>query len=527
MPRNTSKSGSYDVVVVGGGNAALTAAISAHQSGARVVVLESASNELRGGNTRFTGGLFRFTYHNLQEISRVLGKHDDPSLCEFEPYTADDFLKDINRVTRGKYDPALIDVLIKESYPTVCWLAGLGMPFGIYRVPNLRIKGTEKYKVQFGAGFEVKGKGLKLSERLFEFVEQFGIPVLYETECFGLLRDAKGSVIGVQARNGQGEIAIYAKAVVLGSGGFQSNPEMRTAYMGPAWSMVKVRGTRFDTGLMTRAALNIGAHGVGQWSGAHATPVDGDSGDYGDLESTDETNRVSYPYGLMFNLDGNRFCDEGEDFKLYTYAKTGGRILQERNGVIFQLFDQKTVPLLEKRYGTGSPETADTIEKLANQLEKRAGDLGFNKAQFLQTVAEYNVAVADTPFDAHKKDGKRTNGLAVNKSNWAQKLDAPPYVAYPVTTGITFTFGGLHINTDSQVIDVLGRAIPGLYATGEATGGFFYYNYPGGSGLTRGAVFGRRAGKHAAAYAERKPSKTVKKVVNRAKKNSSSNRGSP
>jgi tricarballylate dehydrogenase len=218
---------------------------------------------------------------------------------------------------------------------------------------------------------------------------------------------------------------------------------------------------------------------------------------------------------LMFNLDGRRFCDEGEDFKLYTYAKTGGRILEERNGVIFQLFDQKTVPLLEKRYGTGDPETADTLEALADRLVKRAGDLGFNKAQFLQTVAEYNAAVADTPFDAHKKDGKRTNGLAVDKSNWAQKLDAPPYVAYPVTTGITFTFGGLGINTDSQVVDTLGRAIPGLYATGEATGGFFFYNYPGGSGLTRGAVFGRRAGKHAAGYAGCKPTVAKRKVKTR------------
>jgi len=512
MQRNTAKPESYDVVVVGGGNAALTAAIAARQSGARVLVLESASEELRGGNTRFTGGLFRFTYRNLQEIARVLGKHDDPNLCEFDPYTADNFLGDINRMTRGKYDPALIDVLIKESYSTVCWLADMGMPFGIYRVPNLRIKGTDRYKVQFGAGFEVKGKGLTLSEKLFEFAQNFGIPVRYETECFGLLRDENGRVTGVQARDGKGETAIHAKAVVLGSGGFQSNPEMRTAYLGPAWSMVKVRGTRFDTGLMTRAALSIGAQAVGQWSGAHATPVDNDSGDYGDLESTDETNRVSYPYGLMFNLDGRRFCDEGEDFKLYTYAKTGGRILQERNGVIFQLFDQKTVPLLEKRYGTGKPETADTLEELADRLAERAGDLGFNKAQFLQTVAEYNAAVADIPFDAHRKDGKRTDGLAVDKSNWAQKLDATPYVAYPVTTGITFTFGGLGINTDSQVIDVLGRAIPGLYATGEATGGFFFYNYPGGSGLTRGAVFGRRAGVHAAAYAGRKPGETVEEA---------------
>lgn len=515
MRQNVLAKNGYDVVVVGAGNAALTAAIAARQSGARVGVLESATEALRGGNTRFSGGLFRFTYHNVKEIARVLGKHDDPTTVEFDPYSAEDYLKDINRVTRGKYDPELIDILIKESYPTVCWMADLGVPFNCYRLPNLFNTSTKKHKLQFGAGFEVKGRGLLLSDRLFELAQELGVSVHYETQAVGLLKDTKGWITGVHARGAEGDIQVRSKAVILGSGGFQSNPEMRTAYMGSDWSMVKVRGTRFNTGLMTRAALSIGAQGIGQWAGAHATPLDNDAGDYGRLEATDETSRVSYPYGIMVNLDGQRFCDEGEDFKLYTYAKTGAKILEQRFGVIFQIFDQKTVPLLEKRYSKGKPETADSLEELAARIALRCGDMGFNKPQFLKTVAEFNASVGETEFDPMIKDGKHTSGLAVNKTNWAQRIDRPPYVAYPVTTGITFTFGGLRINGNAQVVDLLGRPIPGLYATGEVTGGFFYYNYPGGAGLMRGAVFGRRAGTHAAQNIGSRPVRNAAKSKGR------------
>ncbi len=501
MAKKTAGKGSYDIVVIGAGNAAFSSALAAHQAGARVAVLEAATKEMRGGNTRFTGGLFRFTYHNVEEIERMLGDNDDTSTIEFDPYSAEDYLNDIDRVTRGKYDPELINILISESFPTVCWLADNGIPFSFYRLPNLKIPGTNKHKLQFGAGFEVKGRGSLLSDRWFEIAEKQGIKVFYETQAVELLQDAKGRVSGVRAHDRNGNVEFRAKAVILGSGGFQSNPEMRTAYMGPAWSMVKVRGTRFNTGLMTRAALGIGAQGVGQWAGAHATPLDNDAGDYGHLEATDETSRVSYPLGLMVNLDGQRFADEGEDFKLYTYAKTGAKILDQKYGVIFQIFDKKTTPLLEKRYGTGKPETADTLEALAEKISQRSGDMGFNKSQFLKSVAEFNTAVGETEFDPMIKDGKHTSGLAVDKTNWAQRIDQAPYVAYPITTGITFTFGGLKINGDAQVVDLLGRDIPGLYATGEVTGGFFYYNYPGGAGLMRGAVFGRRAGTNAAKYA--------------------------
>jgi tricarballylate dehydrogenase len=278
---------------------------------------------------------------------------------------------------------------------------------------------------------------------------------------------------------------------------------MRTAYLGPAWSTVKVRGTRYDTGELTRAAFELGAASAGQWSGCHATPIDADAPEYGELRLTDKTNRLSYPYCVMINLDGERFLDEGVDFNTYTYAKYGGEILKERGGIAFEIFDQQTIGNLEPRYSTGVPVVADTFAGLVDGIERRFGKHGFNKAAALATLAQYNEAANDpTPFNPTVLDGKRTTGLGIEKTNWATRLEKPPYVAYAVTGGITFTFGGLRIDTEARVIDLAGRPIRGLFASGENTGGFFYVNYPAGAGLTRGAVFGRIAGNGAASLVE-------------------------
>ena len=206
----------------------------------------------------------------------------------------------------------------------------------------------------------------------------------------------------------------------------------------------------------------------------------------------------------MVNLDGERFVDEGEDFNLYTYAKMGREILQQRSATIFQVFDQQTVSLLETRYNTGTPIIADTLADLADRIEERYAALDFRRDAFLATLEAYNAAVQEGEeggFDPDIKDGKHTTSLRPAKTNWATRLDTPPFHAYAVSLGITFTFGGIRINTDAAVIDYLDRPIPGLFATGEMTGGFFYLNYPGGAGLMRGAVFGRLAGIHAAQFA--------------------------
>jgi len=252
---------------------------------------------------------------------------------------------------------------------------------------------------------------------------------------------------------------------------------------------------------MIRAALAAGAQSYGEWSGCHATPIDADAPTYGELRLTDKTNRLSYPFSVMVNLDGDRFVDEGEDFNLYTYAKMGAEILHQRSATALQVFDRKTIPLLETRYNTGTPVGADTLPELAERIEARYRSLGFRKANFLKTLEAYNAAVQGGTFNPDILDGKRTVGLRPEKTNWATRLDEPPFHAYAATVGITFTFGGIRINTEAAVLDYLERPIPGLFATGEITGGFFYLNYPGGTGLMRGAVFGRLAGTHAARFA--------------------------
>ena len=495
----------FDVIVVGAGNAAFTAALAAQAEGARVVVLEKATQKLRGGNTRFTGGLFRCTYNGIDDLVALIRDNDDPRDVAVDPYTSEDFQQDIDRVTGGRADPALIQTLITRSYDTVRWMADLGVAWEFNRaVGPVTIAGARKIKLARGGALRSKGEGVLLSGTLFRLAAEADIPVWYETQAQRIITAADGRVTAIAIRDPSGLRTVHCKALVLASGGFQANPEMRTAYLGPSWSLVKVRGSRFNTGEMTRAALSIGAQSYGEWAGCHATPIDADAPTYGDLRLTDKTNRLSYPFSVMVNLDGERFVDEGEDFNLYTYARMGRDILQQRSATIFQVFDQQTVSLLETRYNTGTPIIADSLTELADQIEERYAALDFRRDAFLATLEAYNAAVQDKmdeSFNPDIKDGKRTRGLRPEKTNWATRLDQPPFYAYPVSLGITFTFGGIRINTDAAVIDHLDRPIPGLFATGEMTGGFFYLNYPGGSGLMRGAVFGRLAGTHAARYA--------------------------
>ncbi|MDH4148246.1 MAG: FAD-binding protein, partial [Acidimicrobiia bacterium] len=302
---------------------------------------------------------------------------------------------------------------------------------------------------------------------------------------------------GVKVRGRDGFVDVYGKAVVLGCGGFESNPEMRLRYLGEGWDLVKVRGTRFNMGTMLMQALAAGAAPAGHWGGAHASPLDSNAPPVGELHLTDRLSRYSYPYSVLVNRHGDRFVDEGEDEVWLTYAKTGWAIRSQPSAVAWQIFDAKTVHLLEPRYSTGTPIEADSLDDLAAKCGIDAERLG-------RTVAEFNAACQGGEFDPFHKDGLRTRpeSLGVPKSHWAQPIDSPPYTAYGVTCGITFTYGGLKIDTDAQVIDTTGQPMPGLYATGEIAGGFFFHNYAAGSGLMRGAVFGRIAGDRAGRLAK-------------------------
>ena len=488
-------SASYDVVVVGAGNAAMTAALSAAQQGAKVLVLEKAPEAERGGNSRFSGGLFRFAYDGIADLRRVRADMAEADWARIEapPYDGDLFTEDVMRVTQGQADKGLTRTLVEESLPTILWMTDIGMQWQWSVLWRVEQEGRLRFSP--GAILEAKEKGIGLVDQLFWFVDKASIPVAYGAKMVGFLQDSAGRVTGVRVKTGSGSEDLRAGAVILGSGGFEANTEMRARYLGPGWDRVKVRGTRFNTGETLRMALDIGAMPFGHWQGCHSTPIDAQAPDVGDLRLTDRTNRLSYPYGIMVNALGERFVDEGAEMGGYTYAKYGRIILTQPGSIAYQIFDTKTLHLLEERYETGTSVVADNIEAVAERISVPEDAL-------VATVRRFNEATRPGQFDPGKEDGIATRGIDPPKSNWALPIDSPPYTVYPVTGGITFTFGGVQVDSTARVIDTEGVPIPGLYATGEITGGFFYDNYPGGTGLIRGAVFGRIAGAQAAGFSK-------------------------
>ena len=487
----------YDVVVVGAGSAALNAALSASETGARVLILEKAPKHLRGGNSYFTGGLFRFAYNGISDIVQLLPSigEDEQKKIDVGKYTISNFYGDVMRVTEGLSDPNLLNTLTTQSFPTMLWMGQKGVPW-ILAYGRQAFEQDGKLRFWGGLVVESVGGGKGLSDRLFELCENSGIKVQYQSAATKLKTDENGVVNGVLLKGPNGYETTTCGAVVLACGGFEANAEMRTRYLGPGWELAKVRGTQYNTGDGIQMALDIGAQSYGHWSGCHAVAWDLNAPPYGDRKVADLFQKHSYPFGLIVNVDGNRFVDEGADFRNYTYAKYGREILKQPQRAAFQLFDQKTNHLLRDEYFIQQMTMveADTIEDLADGLD-------INQEGLVETVREYNKAVQEGEFNPSALDGKRTEGLTPPKSNWAQKLDSPPYTGYAVTCGITFTFGGLKIDNSCRVQDTSGLPIGGLFAAGELTGGLFYNNYPGGSGLMAGAVFGKIAGASAAGEA--------------------------
>ncbi|MBI4540825.1 MAG: FAD-dependent tricarballylate dehydrogenase TcuA [Gemmatimonadetes bacterium] len=485
----------YDVIVVGAGNAALAASVSAREAGAkRVLVLEKAPQEQRGGNTHFSGGLLRFAFGDVRDLQRLV-PHAEEEWPGFtagvEAYPEQAFLDDLMRMTSGRTDRELAEILISRSYETVCWMHEVGkIPMEpAVSLGAVRVDGVLKWPT--GAIIRAVHEGVGLSRHWFATAEAVGVEIRYDHGATGLIQDAKGRVTGVLVRSPDGLRRFRAGAVVLGAGGFEANMAWRARYLGRPWDHAKVRGTRHNQGDGLRMALDIGALPSGQWTGCHATPISADAPDYGKRELTDKTNRLSYPYGVMLNLEGKRFVDEAADHQFYTYAKYGGMILNQAGSLVYQIFDGKVLHLLEPRYATSTPYQADTLDELLTQLK-------LDPRQAACTLAAYNEAAGHGAFVPGVLDGMHTEGLEIPKSNWAQKLDTPPFVAYPVTGGITFTFGGLKVNERAQALGTDWRPIPGLFVCGEMVGGLFHYNYPGGTGLVSGAVFGRAAGASAA-----------------------------
>ena len=481
----------YDVVVVGAGNAAFCAALAARESGASVLVLERAPKEECGGNTAFTAGAMRFAYDGVEQIQDLCPEltQSDLDSTDFGSYSSDQFYDDLCRVTEYRTDPDLAHTLVSKSFETLRWMKSKGVKFApIYGRQAFKV--DRRFKFWGGLTLETWGGGPGLVEALTVAADKAGIEIAYGARATRLIQDGQ-RVTGVVVQVDGESKEVEAGSVVLGSGGFEANSEWRTRYLGPGWDLAKVRGSRFNTGDGIKMALEAGAMPWGHWSGAHAVGWELNSPPFGDLAVGDGFQKHSYPFGIMVNANGQRFVDEGADFRNYTYAKYGHVILAQPQQFAWQIFDQKVTHLLRDEYRIKEVTrvTANSIEELAARLE------GVNPDALVRTVQEYNKSIDQSvSFNPNEKDGRRTTGLAVDKTNWANTLDEPPFEAYAVTCGITFTFGGLKITPRAEVLDTEEAVIPGLFACGELVGGIFYFNYPGGSGLTSGSVFGRLAG---------------------------------
>lgn len=495
-----ARTNNYDVIIVGAGNAALCAALSAQEEGAKVAVLEKAPESERGGNSSFAETM-RVVYNGVEDIRALCPDLTDEEVAttDFGVYTEEQFFDDMARVTQNRTDPDLCEIIVKNSKATLHWMRKNGVRFiPYYGKQAYKIDG--KFKFFGGVTISLWGGGEALVDALIKTGKKKGIEVFYDAWVQDLVHSDTG-VSGVIARINGVTQTIKARAVILACGGFESNAEWRNRYLGPGWDLAKVRGTKHNTGDGLAMALRIGASPNGHWSGCHSVSWERYATEFGDHMLTPQFQRHAYPMSIMVNADGKRFLDEGADFRNLTYAKYGRIVLQQPGQFAYQIFDSKWINNLFDTYRGKhvSKIRANSLEELADKLED------VNKEQLLQTIKEFNAAVkTDVPFNPNIKDGRCTIGLEIPKSNWANRIDTPPFEAYAITCGCTFTFGGVRITKKAQVVDTRLEPIPGLFAAGEMVGGIFYFNYPGASGLTSGSVFGRIAGRTAAHFAKAK-----------------------
>ncbi len=493
-----------DVVVVGSGSAAMCAAIAARQAGADVLVVEKADRAMAGGNSKYTAGAMRFAYDGVDDLLPLLADPEDPrlALTDFGSYTKDQFGSDLLGFNDGRDLSVEQQALISESLPTMRWLSDQGIKFDpIYERQSFEKDGRHIF--WGGLTLAAAGEGAGLVDAELQVFEAMGGTVRYDAEVVGLITEGD-RVAGVEVKaapdGADRPERITAGAVVLACGGFEADEQQRVEHLGPEWAAAKVRGTPHNTGAGLRLALAAGAEPYGFFQGCHATPMDQHMPNYGNLDiphfERKNYRKICYFLGIMINADGQRFVDEGRDFRNYTYAQFGGEVLRQPGQFAWQIFDAKVEDLLygEYRFHDAHFVEAPSLDALLPLLD------GVDQARARATIDGFNQAVnTETPFDPSIKDGKAAVGIEPPKSNWAQAIDTPPFKAYPVTGGITFTYGGLRVDDAGAVLRPDGSAIAGLHACGELVGGVFFAGYPGGSGLTSGAVFGRRAGAGAAA----------------------------
>ena len=483
-----------DVIIVGTGNAGFAAAVSASENGAKVLMLEKASEDYMGGNSTLTIHM-RFAYNSFSDLlplvkddKQTYNKLYNKKLQELSEvvteYTESDYLKDIMNVTNGKSDKILSKELVTNSLPTIKWMNKLGHLWS----PTFD-NPTSANVVSFN------GKGYGLMQRWKNIALNKGVNIKYNHQVIDLIKNNEDIISGVVAKTNNENKIYYANSVILACGSFESNAQMRAKYLGEQWRNVKLRGIPNNTGEGLEMAISHGAIPYDDWSTCHASPQDINRPDYdlpGENKSGDYWSRYAYPFSIMVNINGNRFIDEGETWRGLTYAKTGKAILEQKNNMAFQLFDSKHVKAgVLKKYKNPTKYQAGTLIDLANKIKIT------DKENFINNINTFNKAVQSGNYNPHKLDGNKVKNIFPSRSNWALPLDNPPYLAYPVICGMTFCYGGLKTSINGELINKNGDIINGLYAVGEMLGGLWHNNYPSGGGMMAGAVFGKNAGKHA------------------------------
>ena len=473
----------FDVVVAGCGVAGLSAAVAAAQAGARVAVLERAPVEDRGGQSRWTEAYLRMKSHEAvsDDFETHLAENGsgriDPELVE--QAAIDSRGSSLTRAL-SLADPNVIERFAAAAPATIAWLKELGARFDF--LPTQFLTKSQPRLLPVGGG-------QALVDVLAAQAEKLGVTFLYETTARSLVQDETGRVNGVVVgARGRGQQTLLGE-VVLACGGFEGNSEMMTRYIGPRAVHLRpiCKGGYYNRGEGIQMALDVGAAPCGEFGSYHAEPVDPRSG-------VSEPSIFIFPYGILVNVDGERFVDEASNTVDACYEPITRRIFEQRNGMAWVVLDARHTRIPNYRLGIRTdkpPLAADTIEELARRIEVPADRLR-------ATVERYNAACSGADWRPLGLDGVRTGGLHPPKSNWACPIAEAPFHAYPIISANVFTFGGLKIDTEARVVDGDGEPIAGLYAAGEIVG-LYYGNYTGATSVLKGLVFGRIAGAHAAA----------------------------